>query len=119
VWCVNRLSIRSGPEKLIVTSNPSSRGQIEWTTTRMPDSRFRARQKRARTGLTLRHVTPFRVLYSNLAVAARELVESKAAKRKNFVLRRLLESACDVNLRELVDSFGAMAQHIGTWFREQ
>jgi hypothetical protein len=35
------------------------------------------------TGLTLRHVTPFRVLYSNLAVAAREPVESKAAKRKN------------------------------------
>jgi hypothetical protein len=58
------------------------------------------------------------VLHSNLAVAARELIESKAAKL-TFALRRLLESARPVNRRELVDSFAAIAQHRGTWFREQ
>ena len=35
-----------------------------------------------RTGLTLRHVTPERVLHSNLVVAGGELVETRAARRK-------------------------------------
>jgi hypothetical protein len=35
-----------------------------------------------RTGLTLRHVTPERVLHSNQAVAGGELVETRAPRRK-------------------------------------
>ena len=39
LWSFKTLSIRPEPEKLIVMSN-SLLGQIEWTSTRMPDSRF-------------------------------------------------------------------------------
>jgi hypothetical protein len=37
-----------------------------------------------RTGLTLRHVTPERELHSNLAVAVRELVETRGAKKQTL-----------------------------------
>jgi hypothetical protein len=37
-----------------------------------------------RTGLTLRHVTPERELYSNLAVAVRELVETRGTKKQTL-----------------------------------
>jgi len=60
-------------------------------------------------GLTLRHVTPERVLHSNLRLLAVNLLKPEQLREKSFDLVAVEQP--QVNGGELVDSFGSIAHH--------